>query len=256
MAQPSQLCSLDVERPHSTAVCACCFLTPEPTRSLSLIGEQTRPWSWWVLVPPEQPEQRLRRAPPSSWARGRPCNLGKPRPLPRAGLGQAFLGRWCLRSVCSPAAMQQGAEQLPWSSDLGLHERGSSPGPGQELNRALGFPKIKLRIFTIALDIFPQRTSPLHPDKHISECPTHTCTYVLCGGDKGSGGGSWFHRSLAVAPHLCGCGRVLPGPLPPAPVGWEAGLAVAQWRPHLDRRVKIPEPRQVPGWQCKADGGW
>ena len=39
---------------------------------------------------------RLRRAPPYSWARGRLCNLGKPSPLPRAGPGQAFPGRWCL----------------------------------------------------------------------------------------------------------------------------------------------------------------
>ena len=29
--------------------------------------------------------ERLRRAPPYSWARGCPCNLGKPSPLPRAG---------------------------------------------------------------------------------------------------------------------------------------------------------------------------
>lgn len=44
----------------------------------------------------------------------------------------------------------------------------------------------------------------------------------------------------------------------PAPAGWEAGLAVAQWRlgPLLDRKVKVPEPWQAPGWQCKTDGEW
>ena len=59
MAQPSQLCSLEVERLHSMAVCACCLLTPESASSLcSLMGEQTRPWSWWASVTPEQPGQR------------------------------------------------------------------------------------------------------------------------------------------------------------------------------------------------------
>lgn len=32
-------------------------------------------------------------------------------------------------------------------------------------------------------------------------------------------------------------------------------MAGTQWRPHLDRKVKIPEPWQVPGWQCKMEGG-
>lgn len=73
-----------------------------------------------------------------------------------------------LRSVHSPVAVQQGAERLLWSSYPGLREKGSSLGPRQVINRALGFPKIKLHIFTIiALDTFPQRASCLHPDKHI-----------------------------------------------------------------------------------------
>lgn len=55
---------------------------------------------------------------------------------------------------------------------------------------------------------------------------------------------------------MCGAGSCRG--LCPAPVGWEAGLAVAQQRlgPLLDRKVKVPEPWQAPGWQCKTDGEW
>lgn len=42
---------------------------------------------------------------------------------------------------------------------------------------------------------------------------------------------------------------------PPSHPGWEAGLAVTQWKlgSYVDREVEVPEPHQGPGWQCKTD---
>lgn len=154
------------------AVCTCFLLTPESASSLcNLMEEQARPCSWWVSMPPEQLGQRgsdgLLLTPGQGDAR---ATLVNPAPCPEQGrAGPSLPGKVVsLRSVRTPVAVQQGAERLPWSSYPGFRERGSSLGPGQEINRALGFPKIKLHIFTIiALDIFPHQASRLHPDKHI-----------------------------------------------------------------------------------------
>lgn len=88
MAQLSQLCSyLEVERPHSMAVCTCCLLMPESASSpCNLTEEQTRPCSWWVSMPPEQPGQRgsdgLLLTPGQGDAR---ATLVNPAPCPEQG---------------------------------------------------------------------------------------------------------------------------------------------------------------------------
>lgn len=119
-------------------------------------------------MPPEQPGQRgsdgLLLTPGQGDAH---ATLVNPAPCPGQGRAKPSREGGFSEVRPHPCGSAAGAEWLPWSSYPGFRERGSSLGPGQEINRALGFPKIKLHMFIIALDIFPHQASCLHPDKHI-----------------------------------------------------------------------------------------
>lgn len=147
MAQPSQRHSLDAERPHSTAVCILAVFSSHQSQRASLPSftrSRRGHGAGGFYCHPSNQEREAQLAPPYSWPRGPQASVN-PAPSPRQGLaepsqeGRASEDR--LRPCGSSAG---GAEWLPWPSCL--CERRFPPGLGQGLNRALGFPKIKLHI--------------------------------------------------------------------------------------------------------------